>query len=53
MLLLNVVHGRNYQHLEDPDTHVVADRRQVQEDIQHMLERIGKMQSALVDILVS
>ena len=50
-LLGNVAHGRNYQHLESPDDHLIADRRFIHEKCWDAQALLGILQSSLVDAL--
>jgi hypothetical protein len=50
-LLGNVAHGRNYQHLESPDDHLIADRRSIHEKCWEAKALLGLLQSALSDAL--
>jgi hypothetical protein len=50
-LLGNVAHGRNYQHLESPDDHLIADRRSIHEKFWEAKALLGLLQSALSDAL--
>jgi hypothetical protein len=50
-LLGNVAHGRNYQHLESPDDHLIADRRFIHEKCRDAQALLGILQSSLVDAL--
>jgi hypothetical protein len=50
-LLGNVAHGRNYQHLESPDDHLIADRRFIQEKCWEAKDLLDLLQSALSDAL--
>ena len=46
-LLGSVAHGRNYQHLESPDDHLIADRRFIQEKCWDAQALLGILQSSL------
>ena len=50
-LLGNVAHGRNYQHLESPNDHLIADRRFIQEKCWEAKDLLDLLQSALSDAL--
>lgn len=50
-LLGNVAHGRNYQHLENPDDHLITDRRSIHEKCREAKALLGLLQSALSDAL--
>ena len=50
-LLGNVAHGRNYQHLESPNDHLIADRRYIHEKCWEAKALLGLLQSALSDRL--
>jgi hypothetical protein len=50
-LLGSVANGRNYQHLESPDDHLIADRRFIHEKCWDAQALLGILQSSLVDAL--
>ena len=50
-LLGNVANGRNYQHLESPDDHLIADRRSIHEKCREAKALLSLLQSALADAL--
>ena len=50
-LLGNVAHGRNYQHLESPDDHLIADRRYIHEKCWEAKALLSLLQSALSERL--
>ena len=50
-LLGNVANGRNYQHLDDSEDALIADRRSIHEKCRDAQALLGILQSSLVDAL--
>ena len=50
-LLGDVAHGRNYQHLDNPDDTIIADRREIRNKCREASALLGTLQSSIVDIL--
>ena len=50
VLSANVVNGRNYQHAQNADALVIADRRRVQEDIRKAKALLGEIASDIADV---
>ena len=50
-LLGNVAHGRNYQHLDDSEDALIADRRSIHEKCRDAQALLSILQSSLVDAL--
>jgi hypothetical protein len=50
-VLCDVMNRRNYQHLDQPDDAVIADRRRVQEAVRQAAGAIGAIQSDIADIV--